>query len=567
MTAEVPRSPKTEYDEYRQQNEGSVDGISVEGDDEQPRSFSPPISAKVINNNNDTEKSKLDENSQDPVDPASLDWDGPDDPDDPKNWPLWLKCFTTLSAGLLCLIVTFGSSVYTTGLTKLMKDLDVSETLGISGLTFYLLGLSLGPLLGAPLSENFGRKPVYIVSTPLSMLFIMGVGLSKRFREVAVTRFFAGFFASPAMAVAGGTVSDIWSLDLICFAMCAFSVTPFVGTIVGPIIGGFVEEVRGWQWTMWLHLILMGGTVPFTLFMPETFKPAILKNRAKKRGVVFAKSKVGTLDFIKASIKMTVLRPMIILVTEPTALLLSIYTAFVFSILFAFFEAYPLIFRGVYGMSLGTSGLPFLGIGVGLLAAALFIFYVDRTIYFPKQADGTHGNRNENGKIVPPKPEALLLTSKYGAVLFPIALFWQGWTARESIHWIVPLLAGVPFGFSVLTIFMSILLYFSFSYSPLILASVISANNLLRYAMAGVFPLFTIQTYHNLGIGWASSLFGFIALLMMPLPFIFDKYGAQLRAKSRINQQVALDVERAAGGDGEAMAELELARSYTHTDN
>lgn len=536
---------------------------------EKPHSYAPPLPS---NTNTTLEKPTLqhiedndhsNDHAKEPVDPKSLTWDGPDDPENPKNWPVPLKWYTTLVSGYLCLIVTFGSSVYTTGLADITQDLHVSQPLALSGLTFYLIGLSVGPLFGAPLSELYGRRPVYIVSMPLSMLFIMGSGLSRHFASVAVTRFFAGTFASPAMAVAGGTVSDLWPLEMICFAMTVFSITPFIGTITGPVLGGFVEEVKGWEWTMWLHIILMGSTVPLVLTMRETFAPVILRRRAVKRGIVLKKTDVKASDRIMATLNLTVLQPLKILVFEPTVLWLSIYTAFIFSILFGYFEAYPIIFGELYHMNSGLRGLCFLGIGLGLLMGFFMVIFIDRKLFFPMNPDGTRGQRDADGKVLPPPAEVLLFPCKIAAVLFPIAMFWQAWTANENIHPLAPIAAGVPFGIAILCIFLCVILYFSFSYPPVILASVISANNLLRYFMASIFPLFVPQMYHRLGISWASSLFGFLAVAMAPIPFIFARYGPALRAKSRFHRRIREEAERAALHDHEAEAELEISEVYS----
>lgn len=59
-----------------------------------------------------------------------------------------------------------------------------------------------------------------------------------------------------------------------------------------------------------------------------------------------------------------------------------------------------------------------------------------------------------------------------------------------------------------------------------------AANGLVRYTMAAVFPLFTYQMYEKLGVGWATSLLAFISLAMLPIPWLFYKYGPKIRAKS-----------------------------------
>lgn len=468
---------------------------------------------------------------------SDLDWDNPADPSNPKNWPVWKKCYITFTVGYMCLIITFGSSVYVPSVNQLMQRFGISETLGLSGLTFYLLGLGVGPIFAAPLSELYGRKPIYLLTTPISMIFILGTAFCKHFYQILILRFFTGVFVSPAMAVAGGSISDIFDRNMVGLAMSVFALTPFCGTILGPIIGSFAMETKTWQWVMWLQLMFCGTCVPLVIFLPETFKPAILAKRAHQRGINLVREhhKSSWQKEIKEMLTVSALQPLQMFYKEPIVLFLSIYSAFVFSILFGFFESYPIIFRGVYGMSLGISSLMFVGVGIGLIFADLIYFYFDRKIAFPLNADGTRGHKTPDGVLLPPDPERMLMTCKIGAVLFPVSMFWQAWTARESIHWIVPCLSGVFFGIAIFQIFFCIIVYFSFTYPPIILASALAANNLLRYLMASVFPLFIVQTYNRLGVHWASSLFGFIALAMMPLPWVFTYLGPRLRAASKFN--------------------------------
>lgn len=502
-------------------------------------------------------------NNGQPVPLASLDWDGPDDPENPKNWKNPYKWFITMTVAWMCLVVSFGSSLYTTGIEHIMVEFKASQVLALSGLTFYLLGLSLGPVLGAPMSELLGRRYVYIITLSVSMLFVMGVGLSKHMRDILVLRFFAGFFASPVMAIAGGTINDIWDFENVGIAMSSFCLAPFAGPILGPIIGGFAMEHKGWKWTSWIHLFFSGAILPLVLILPETYKPALMRQRAKKRGITIEKPNVSSFELFKILMNITVMRPLTMLVSEPIVIVFSFYTALVFAILFGFFEAYPVIYRGIYHMSLGPSGLPFIGIGIGLLFATAIYVYIDRTKFFPLNADGTRGRRDAQGNLAPIAPELFLIIAKIGAPLLPISLFWQAWTARASVHWMAPVAAGVPFGIALMLIFYTTLLYFSGSYPPLILASVLAANNFCRYIIASVFPLFTVQMYEKMGVDWASSFFAFVSLAMVPIPWIFEKWGPQLRAASRYNKLAARQAAEARH-DAESVTELELTRTISY---
>lgn len=460
-----------------------------------------------------------------------LDWDDENDPANPLNWGNWKRSYITFTTAVMCLCVTLGSSLYVSGVFEIMATMGASQELALSGLTFYLLGLSFGPAMAAPISETFGRRIVYLSSFPTSMLFTMGIGLSNKIYLVLILRFFCGLFASPALAVAGGTITDIWRPEERGFAMALFCVAPFLGPVLGPIVGGFAAEEKGWKWTQWVSLMFSGAIIPFVVFLPETYKPVILVKRAKKRGIKLDLPPIS--QVLKVTMSITLLKPMQMLVVEPIVLVWSFYIAFVFAVLFGFFEAFPIIFQKEYGMGLGVGGLPFIGVGIGLCFGVVFYITLDRLMFFPKNEDGTRGNRDAQGNLKKVAPEVILPVGKVGAVCLPVALFWLGWTGRKSISWVAPTASGIPFGFGLVLIFFTNMLYFSAAFPPASVASALGANNFLRYLFASVFPLFTSQMYDKLGIGWATSVFAFISLALLPIPWIFMKIGPRLRERSK----------------------------------
>ncbi|QID85623.1 Polyamine transporter 4 [Saccharomyces pastorianus] len=572
-------SPNIEANSNTQTGEHLVSKSANKNSQDSSSSTSSIMEDEKMSNSNADSTDSNDE----PIDPKDLDWDGLDDPDNPHNWPSWKKWYATMSSALLCLVVTMGSSLYVSSVPELVARYHVSQTLALSGLTFYLLGLAT--VIGAPLSEVFGRKPVYLFSLPASMLFTMGVGLSNgHMRIILPLRFLSGVFASPALSVGSGTILDIFDVDQVSVAMTYFVLSPFLGPVLSPIMAGFATEAKGWRWSEWIQLIAGGLVLPFIATMPETHKGIILKKRAKKRNMVLKKfTREDQKAFIKTTVTTTILRPLKMLVVEPIVFVFSIYVAFIFAILFGFFEAYAVIYRGVYHMGAGVSGLPFIGIGVGLWVGAFFYLYTDRKYLFPKPPAGTpplsenqrtskrtepfRGARNpDTNELLPIVPEKFLIACKFGSVALPIGLFWQAWTARPDVHWIAPVAAGVPFGFGLILIFFSVLMYFSTCYPPLTVASCLAANNLLRYVMSSVFPLFTIQMYTKMKIKWASTLFALLCVVMIPIPWVFEKWGSKLRHKSQFGYS-AMQKEAEAEGDVDdfdtANGEMNLTRMAT----
>ena len=532
--------------------------------------------SKVLTHNTDLEKQSQLLDSEDPeiigYDPRQVDWDSPDDPDNPFNWSPLRKWYCTMSTAFLCLVITLGSSIYVDSIPEMMVKWHISQTLGLAGLTFYLLGLAFGPTIAAPLSELFGRKIVYCSSLPVSMLFIMGVGLSNKIRNVLVLRFFAGLTSSGALAIAGGTITDVWKPQEIGIAMTLFCLAPLAGPVIGPIIGGFIGQnltsdnpnhVGSLKWAMWVNLFFAAAVFGPLFLMPETYRPIIMRRRLIKRGKKIRQT-LSLSEFITSILIVTLAKPMEMLVVEPIVLVFSIYTAFVFAVLFGFFEAFPIIFVGIYEMRTGVSGLPFLGVGLGLLLGASLYVCMDKFIFFKKWDDGYIGMKDKDGNKIPPTPESRLLPCKVGSLTFGPSLFWLAWTARTSVHWMAPTASGVLFGFSLVLIFFSILTYFSMAYPPISVASALAANNVTRYVVSSVFPLFTVQMMHKLHIYWGVTVFAFIALVMVPVPWIFSIYGERLRKNSKYGWTAILKAKQEAE---KAAMEKEIVKEVPDTSS
>ena len=135
-------------------------------------------------------------------------------------------------------------------------------------------------------------------------------------------------------------------------------------------------------------------------------------------------------------------------------------------------------------------------------------------------------------------PEARLPPTMLGGIAVPVGLFWFAWTNSPSIHWFVSIVAGVPFGFGTVIIFLGMMNYLIDAYT-IFAASVLAANSVLRSLFGAAFPLFTTKMYANLGIHWASTIPAFLALVCVPMPFLFYKFGPQIRENCKLAAQSA----------------------------
>ena len=221
----------------------------------------------------------------------------------------------------------------------------------------------------------------------------------------------------------------------------------------------------------------------------------------------------------------TLFRPLHMLFTEPIVTFVCLYISLEFATLFVFLAAIPYIFETIYSFTLDQSGLILISVLVGSFLGILTIILCDGFIYRRQVVHRYPPNR------VP--PEHRLYPAMMGSMGPVAGLFWFGWTARSEISPWSPAIAIVPFSWGYICIFVSLMQFGTDSYAGATTASVASANTFARYGLAGAFPLFTLRMYRTMGTDWATSLFGFVAVLLMSVPFVLFKFGKVIRSKSR----------------------------------
>lgn len=112
--------------------------------------------------------------------------------------------------------------------------------------------------------------------------------------------------------------------------------------------------------------------------------------------------------------------------------------------------------------------------------------------------------------------------------LVPAGLFWYGWTLERNTFLVVPLVGLGVFGFGMMGIFQPVQIYVVNSFDKQA-ASAMAAATVLRSLVGSLLPLGGQKMYDALGMGWGNSLLAFIAMGLLPVPFLMIKYGARMR--------------------------------------
>ncbi|KJZ78482.1 hypothetical protein HIM_01873 [Hirsutella minnesotensis 3608] len=466
--------------------------------------------------------------------PFEVEWDGGDaDPLNPRSFTKGRKWLIVCIVSIVSLCVTCASSIYTSTYEKMEAEFQNSRIVSVLGLSSFVLGISLGPMVLGPLSEFYGRRPIYLVSWTTYLIWLIPQATARHIAVLHVFRFLDGFSGSAFLAVAGGTVGDLFAKHELQAPMALFSMAPFVGPSLGPLIGGFINYNVDWRWTYYVLIIWSFALWLAIIFcVPETYHPILLRDKARRLRAEtgddrwFARAERIQRSVIHA-VGRSLLRPFQLLIFEPMCLNLCVLSALLLGILYLFFGAFPLVFGTNHGFNLWQTGLTFLGIMVAMLLGV-----ASDPLWHRIRNNLIRKHERETGIMGSSEPEFRLPPAILGSLLVPSGLFMFGWSTFPWVHWIVPIIGSAIFGTGVMLVFSGIFTFLVDAY-PLYAASALAANAFVRCMFAAAFPLFGNQMFQKLGYQWASSLLAFLTVIMLPFPYIFFRYGKRIRGTSR----------------------------------
>jgi DHA1 family multidrug resistance protein-like MFS transporter len=463
-----------------------------------------------------------------------VDWYTTDDPANPLNWSrakrysvLLILCFYTFT-------VYCAGPIYATAEEGIQQRFGVSPVASTLGLGLYVLAYGIGDLLFSPLSEipSIGRNHIYYLTYIVYWILSFPPAVVNSFGGLLALRFWLGFFGSPALANGGATVGDMFSLMYIPFGLSWWVFSAWAGPAIGPVIGGFAAQAKGWRWPMW-EIVWMSSPALLLLLtlMPETSSSTILLKRARRLRKLTGDSRLQSQSEIdqrhmspSAVLIDALIKPLEIMMKDPSIFFVNLYTGYFYGVFYTFFEVFPLVFPVFYGFNLGETGLTFLSCLVGvIIGLAAYFAYLQ---FYMVPDNIKHGFREQEHRLVP----AII-----GSFLLPIGLFIFAWTARPSIHWIVPLIGVAIFCFGHFWTMQSLFIYIPLSY-PKYAASLFASNSIWRSGIAGGAVVFARPLFINLGVAKGVTVLAGLSVMGIFGTTAIYIFGKRLRARSKFAQ-------------------------------
>ncbi|KAF2717799.1 MFS general substrate transporter [Polychaeton citri CBS 116435] len=489
--------------------------------------------ASTMTNGGDSQHSQEynKESSLEDAQPQSylVEWDGPNDPENPQNFSFALKAWITLIPAAMTFVASLGSSIFSAAVVVTAQEFGVSQEVMILGIALYVLGFACGPLVWGPMSEIYGRRTPLMIGFFGFIIFQIPVAVASNLQTIFICRFLSGCCGAAPLSITAGMYVDIFDLVARGKATMVFAAAVFAGPSIGPVIGEFtVKNAQlGWRWTLWITMILAAFFFIIALpTLPETLAPVILQRKAarlrleKRQWALHSQLDEQPVHF-SALMSKYGLKPAKMLIREPILALMTIYTGLVYAILYLTFFALPFSFESDRRWEFGKASLPFIAIFVGIMAACGLIIWEMTVIFTPKVV-----------KAKKPLPEERLPSMIVGSFILIIGLFWFAWTSYPSVNPWPQIISCVLIGCGIICVFMPGLIYLVDVYL-FDANSALAANAFIRSVMAAAFPMFASPLFKNLGVRWATSLLGFLCIALAPAPILFYIYGKKIRGWSK----------------------------------
>ena len=399
-----------------------------------------------------------------------------------------------------------------------------SKTDSILLVTIWELGEAAGPLILAPMSERYGRYPVFNIA---NVLFICGSILGVLSQSVGLL-IFARFFVGATVAsnlLNPAIIGDIFPSDQRGSAMSVVMFAPLLGGAIGPAISGAITETMGWRQTMWLAIgLAVVCEIAFLTCFRETYKVTVLAKMGKpiEENTDTPAPEQEDLGFLTS-----IARPAKVFFSSFILQILSLYGSLVFTFFYIMSTTLPDILLHEYNFTPAMIGTAFLSFSIGSVLGLIVCNLLLDRIYKKLAAAGDSK----------PSPENRLPLLIVSSIALPFVVTMYGWVAQLVLPVWLLLLSVVLLGCFVILSMVPLMAYVVDAFN-LFSASAMTAILITRCLMSTFLPLVTVPLTDKVGYGLGFTVLAAACVALAPVPFFIWRYGGQWRQKSDFTKDV-----------------------------
>ncbi|CAG8593874.1 9250_t:CDS:2, partial [Ambispora leptoticha] len=438
------------------------------------------------------------------------------DENNPMNWSREKKRIILILVAFAGIIAPLSSTILYPTLNIIQEDLNIPQILANSLVGVFILVLGIAPLGWASFSDTRGtRRAVYLFSFLIFLVASAICALSYNIWLLLMMRALQACGASAVHSIGAGTISDIYPSLERGASFGLFYVGPLIGTVTGPVIGGYLGEKFGWRSTFWFLLVL-GGIIILAIFffLPETFYqqnvPSATPSTDQKGRKRF--NPLGPLYLLK----------------YPHLQIVVFYVSILYANLYTQYILVSTTFPSLYNLSTSAIGWIIFPNCIGYLIGSIFGGRYSDYILLK-------GKKCHDGKYI---PEFRLQSVWFGAIIFSFSTLTFGWLVEFRSPLIWPLVTMFFVGLGTMLVFSSTSSYVVDTF-PSLSASAIATNNCMRYLAAAAMSVLAVPMHQALCIGWIFTILGFLSVIGGLLLILVYARGPKWREQALVNQSIS----------------------------
>lgn len=144
-------------------------------------------------------------------------------------------------------IAPFAIDAYLPAFPLIAADLDVNPVMIGYSLSAYLFGVSLGQLLGGPISDQIGRRKIAICGLALFALMSVAIIFVARLDHLIIARIFQAIGGGLCAATVMPTIRDLSSPEKVASRIALVFLIMLIAPLIAPIVGVGLMQF-GWRW-------------------------------------------------------------------------------------------------------------------------------------------------------------------------------------------------------------------------------------------------------------------------------------------------------------------------------
>ncbi|KIS70005.1 uncharacterized protein UMAG_11777 [Mycosarcoma maydis] len=426
------------------------------------------------------------------------------------------KLFIVLTVSLAGFFSPFAINIYIPALPQIAGMLHTSEAATNVTVTVYMIAQGLSPVIWAPLSDVFGRRPIYILTFFIFFIANLGLSFTNVYWLLVVLRMVQAAGACSAIAIGAGTIGDVTERKERGSYMGYYALAQYTGPAIGPVVGGALSQRWDYHATFFFLTAISGPFLLFMLlFLVETLRVIVGNGSAKTSGIyrplvepklqrsIANAPRPGIKNPLHGTLDFGFHRPFLVFARPETSLAILAFSM-VYASYYLSSGSLPYLFKQVYGLDELLIGVCFVPSGVGCAVG---------TVLAGKILDWDYRRALDKSKLGVKVTRARLQSAWIYLPCYCASLLAYGWCVRAHTHIAAPIVFQFTLGMFSTMYFTNVNTLIVDLY-PGKAASATAAVNVGRCLLGAVAVAVVQPMIDAMGAGWTFTLGALLTLIV-----------------------------------------------------